>query len=383
MENLEEKILKFIRLKREDESWDFKQKWENQSKNADLLHDIICMANNQNDEDAYIIFGVENTTFKIIGIENTEDRKSQQNVIDFLKDKKFESGIRPIIEVRTIYLEDHELDILIIKNTNNTPYYLIESYRDVLQYHIYTRIGDTNTPKDKNADINYIEYLWKKRFLLTVSPIIKLFDRVKYKGEWEERYDEEKGYVVFFNTYNPEYTINLIEDDEKLYPEFYSYIMTNESTSYGIIKVKYYDTEIYSCQYVVLDSGRYITSVPKWEFLKVINPFNVDYGYKYFIKNQYNYLLHEFLYNQESEEANYAKRRLYEKIIIYDSKEEKYAFEKYVLNNKENFMKKVEEMEKTINYIELENKLEEENIKRKISVGTILNRFLREFRENI
>ena len=29
---------------------------------------------------------------------------------------------------------------------------------------LYTRIGDTNTDIDKSADINHIEYLWKKRF---------------------------------------------------------------------------------------------------------------------------------------------------------------------------------------------------------------------------
>lgn len=381
MEDLEDKILRFINTKREDEMWDFKQKWTEKNKISDLLHDIICMANNKNNDDGYIIFGVEDNTFKILGIENTEDRKNQQNVIDFLKDKKFEGGIRPVVEVRTIYLEGHELDVLIVKNTNNTPYYLIEGYRDVLPYHIYTRVGDTNTPKEKNADINYIEYLWKKRFLLTVSPIVRLFDKIRHKEEWNERYDEEKGYRVFFNIYNPEYTINLIEDNEELYPEFYSYRMNNQSTSYGFIKIKYYDTEIYSRQYVELDSARYITSVPEWGFLKVIDSFNVDYAYKYFIKDDYNYLLHEFIFNRESEEASYARRRFYEIIIIYNSKQEKEHFEEYILNHKEYFIEQVKENEKEFK-IELQNKLEQENVKRKLSTGIVLNKLLVEFRNN-
>lgn len=52
-----------------------------------------------------------------------------------------------------------------IKNTSNTPYYLIDDFNDgkvkVYANNIY---GDTNTPKKKTADIDKIEYLWKKRF---------------------------------------------------------------------------------------------------------------------------------------------------------------------------------------------------------------------------
>ena len=41
--------------------WDFKQSWH--SNNADLLKDIICMANNTtiDMQDGYIIFGIEDS----------------------------------------------------------------------------------------------------------------------------------------------------------------------------------------------------------------------------------------------------------------------------------------------------------------------------------
>ncbi len=29
---------------------------------------------------------------------------------------------------------------------------------------MYTRINDSNTPKNKNADLDKVEYLWRKRF---------------------------------------------------------------------------------------------------------------------------------------------------------------------------------------------------------------------------
>jgi len=52
-------ILDLILLKQEGSYWDFKREWYFQDKKADLLHDIICMANNLSNRDAYIIVGVD------------------------------------------------------------------------------------------------------------------------------------------------------------------------------------------------------------------------------------------------------------------------------------------------------------------------------------
>lgn len=64
--------------------WDFKQSWH--SDNADLLKDIICMANNITDnmKDGYIIFGVEDRTYKIVDVSGDDNRNNQENVIGFL-----------------------------------------------------------------------------------------------------------------------------------------------------------------------------------------------------------------------------------------------------------------------------------------------------------
>ena len=102
-------------------------------------------------------------TFEIIGVENDPNRKTQQNIIDFLNTKAFFGEIRPSVELKTINYLKHELDILIVKNTNDTPYYLADKYSDgkytIRPNYIYTRIKDTNTPIDKSADINQVECL--------------------------------------------------------------------------------------------------------------------------------------------------------------------------------------------------------------------------------
>ena len=42
--------------------------------------------------------------------------------------------------------------------------------RIIRPYHIYTRVVDSNTEIDKNADLNDVEYLWRKRFGIDRSP---------------------------------------------------------------------------------------------------------------------------------------------------------------------------------------------------------------------
>lgn len=83
--DLEDEVKALILTEREDDYWDFKVK--HHLNKANLLHDIICMANNRVDRDAYIIFGISDVTFEVVGIENDDNRRNQQQMIDFLKSK--------------------------------------------------------------------------------------------------------------------------------------------------------------------------------------------------------------------------------------------------------------------------------------------------------
>ncbi|WP_248855505.1 ATP-binding protein [Vagococcus lutrae] len=85
--NLEDIIFSLIETRREDDYWEFKQ-CHHRNK-ADLLHDIICMANNRSNNNGYIIFGIQDKIFEIIGVENNKYRRNQQNIIDVLKSKLF------------------------------------------------------------------------------------------------------------------------------------------------------------------------------------------------------------------------------------------------------------------------------------------------------
>lgn len=87
--------------------------------------------------------------------------------------------------------------------------------------------------------------------------------------------------------------------------------MTNESTSFSILYLKYNGTCIYSHQIVNLDSGRLTTVVPLSSYIYYKN---VPYKYKYFIKDGKEIILRDFFLKLDKDYDNseklYALKRL-------------------------------------------------------------------------
>lgn len=101
MFSLKEEVLRLISLRQEGEYWDFKKEWHKSK--PDLLHDIICMANNLSNHDGLIIIGVdEETNYSICDVANYQNRKKTQDIVAFLREKKFAGGIRPMVSVQPL-----------------------------------------------------------------------------------------------------------------------------------------------------------------------------------------------------------------------------------------------------------------------------------------
>ena len=155
-----EEIVSLISLRQEGDYWDFKREWYNEKQKSSLLHDIICMANNLVNRDAYIIIGIdEEDAYSVRDVQNDPNRKNTQMIVTFLRDKKFAGDIRPTVYVESIEMAKGTIDVIVIKNSTNTPFYLKNRFEQVLDSHIYTRVQDTNTAKDSSADIHHVEYL--------------------------------------------------------------------------------------------------------------------------------------------------------------------------------------------------------------------------------
>ena len=373
--NLTSLIIDLIDLKREGDYWDFKEEWY--SNKADLLHDIICLANNRVNKDAYIIIVVVDKIYELKSVAADKNRRNQQQVIDFLKTIKFSGGVRPNIEVRTINIQNLELDIIIVKNSFDTPYFLLEDYRDkeklIKKYSIYTRVQDTNTPKDSIADIDQIEYLWKKRFLLTESPIKRIFESLKDKDNWDERY--VKGETIYHYKFNPEYTLVIEDEDEELYPEFYSMVMINKRQSYLNLSIKYYGTIVYQCQLTYLDGARLLVPTPQWGFISDIKRDRTQGGYKYYVYGDETERLLNFFFDENKDEQRYAKSLFDEIVLYFESKEQRKGFELYISDNKDQVNKEIDDETEKLNHINCSKEAETNYMRIHIATGKVLKMY--------
>lgn len=357
-QELAELVEDLIRTGREDDWWDFKE-CHHEDK-ATLLHDIICLANNRADRDAYLVLGIRDKTFEIMGVENDLHRKNQQNIVDFLSAKNFAGQVRPRVEVHTVWLEGHEVDVFIIKNSTDVPYYLIESYTDkkyrpdlpgkgktVQAFHIYTRVMDNNTPIDKSADIRDVEYLWKKRFGLLQTPLEQIKILLRQPGEWME--ENSRYYHKLF----PQYTIVIEykEDENGISKEdhraFYHYLQRDTRTQYGVLKIYHYSTQLFSCQTTELDGHRMTAPCPEMKFILNRNYSDPNICLRYYVTSELLYLLLRFLEyhigNTNGNEAQYATQRLLDVVLLFDSDEEVKDFAAYVQRHLEAFDSKVSE----------------------------------------
>jgi len=167
------------------------------------------------------------------------------------------------------------------------------------------------------------------------------------------------------------------------YPEFYSHLMDNESTSYGILTLKYFETELYSKQYAVLDGGRYFTPTPTWGNVGNRWKGGSSYGYKFFILDSLDYVLHQFLYQEENEEERWARDRLLRCVLLYKNELEKNLFEEYVEGNIQLLIERTAEEKESSEWLPAENRHKREYIQENIIIGKILKKLLTTYRKEI
>lgn len=331
MENLKKTITNLISLKQEGAYWDFKRIWYDAAHNMGLLHDIICMSNNLVNRDAYIIIGIdEEDDYSINDVLNDSNRKNTQKIVDFLKDKKFAGDIRPIVFVESISFAKDVIDVIVIQNSSNTPFYLKEKYRGVFANHIYTRIQDTNTPTNSSADIDKVEWLWKKRFGLIQTPVERLDAFLGQPDGWVNGpYGEMQKYYKSF----PEYTIkyNFASDNRDGYV-YYLFSQCDSNPHWMDIGIYYHQTLLAEIGGVSLDGGRYMTPCPETDGIIISGNHHWDIMYKYMVKGSFLYKLHQFFFiNEYSSDAQIARDRFMEVILLFNSEQERKLFKDYVV----------------------------------------------------
>lgn len=347
--DLQCEILELIERHTEGEYWDYKQQWH--TNNADLLHDIICMANSPANRDCYIIIGVEDRSYNILGVSG-ENRKNQQNVIDLLRQKpSWAGGYIPEVYVKTIPISGKEIDVIVVKRSDNTPFYLLEDYekdkKKISKGAIYTRKGDTNTPKTGTADLHDTELLWRRRFGLLYNPSQRAKFYLKDLDNWEEVDGEtdKSGRDDSFLFYrpDPDYTVYFVHEDKTddglTYAKdvnddavgtqsYYLFAFCNVSYHTGYssrrkVVLYYKEVPLFSSVIESVDEGR--TSVVPPEF-SVVEP--------YYIEDSFRYLMFEFVFKHWCGNYSLEARKMFLRVIpVYKNDEEHEEFREYVRSN--------------------------------------------------
>lgn len=320
---LEDEIIRLLALGYEGAYWDFKSDYTDVKE--DKLIDVICMANNICDRDAYLIHGAEDNG-EIVGIENTKyHRATTADYIKFLRDKPFAGDFLPDVEVKTLQIEGHELDVVVIHRSNKTPFYLTEDYcpshnikKTIRAGAIYTRTEDVNTPREKTANIEITEYLWKKRFGYDLKP----FDRYSlllddYKGWSEANWDSIRYRYCMMH---PEFKICAGESKEGY--ETLRFFYDNPTMCYTELHLDYYGTTLYETELWYMDCGSCILPKPQHKAIGI-----TDYRYFYFIKSD----MDGKLLNLFSEGRNVCHDRsgLDVPVFVFEDMDELISYESY------------------------------------------------------
>lgn len=329
--SLMDELQKLIDSKREGTHWDFKEKYDENK--ASLLHDILCLSNAQHKGNRYLIFGVSDPPeCEIKGVSGDNKRKKQHDFINFIREQKFAGDIRPEIELRTEIINGVEIDVLIIFDHPEKPYYLREDVDDKGKYvkanFTYKRNGDTNTPKNMSADISAIALMWRERFGLDSSPLekIKLYLLEYENWEWD-------GVDFAYYKYFPEFTIKISsssERNDKLV--WWDRWPVDEPLTESVYEIKYHSTQL--AQLSVIHCERVSFSFPRPDvgYVQTDNSNNVDaentYSLFYYVKDTLGYsLLHHLFMGNLTSIQSYTKppiKRL--PFMIFKNEEERDSF---------------------------------------------------------
>lgn len=393
-QEIEDIVREFFYQGTEGEYWDFKEKpyfYEGQSKEEknkkknDLLHDIICMANNLSNRDAYIIMGIQDKPIKITGVKQFSNKWTQEKYQDFLQNLTWAGDMIPTVEFRTI--NDGDLDVLIIKKSNKIPFYITKKYSKVRENQVYVRKGSKNTAIDSQAEIGDIEKLFEFRFGLTPFPKERVINYITDHNHWTEmkgNYETRSWYYEKF----PEYTMELVDDpqNDELRAPVYALIHPNVRTTWEILRIKYHQTILLEFSSHYIDEYRGLSVQPRYNFLKLfegVNNINLKTNFYYYLADSVEinlmYLLEE-LHEQDGE----ALRQHLSLIPVFKNDDEREAIEKYVEENKSKILVKIKkESEKVcLGYNYEGDEQHSKWDKEEIAVTKVVKNILDEYRKN-
>ena len=309
------KLVKLIETA-EDEFHDFKQEWH--GKKTELVRDILNFVTPLTHEDCYIIFGVSDDG-NILGVPS-ENRKTEENLIDLLHNLYLSTNNQIKISVDTMTYKGKELDILTIYDTDLVPVYLTRKYtakqeQDLPAGFIYARNGAINTPRNESADFEKINALFKKYNHLDTSIQDQYFHILLDYGNWS--YVENEDGCNFIYNLNSDFYMHIREDKENRSDiEAFSVNLVNPHIGWSLLELKFRHLTIFEKLIVALDSANILVPSPEYGFYEIGGLDNLSY-YSY-QAGSLSHLLYDFLKNVYPSFDSYSESCFRRGIVFYD-----------------------------------------------------------------
>lgn len=257
---------------------DFKEQYSGE--NSDLVHDILCLANSKTDalQNRYLIFGVRDGDFQVVGIQNDPNRKTSAQIIDLLR----AAGINHIPQIKVLNIEERGaiVDVLSVSDLPQKPYFLARDYRHgsktVRAGVVYERNGDTNTPIDRCAQEKHVEWMFKQRLGLDLTPKERAIKYLKDSQNWKYDYLDDGGIYFYYDVF-PEFTIEEVprESQAREFIEPWVTVFPDQKATKDEFSLKFGSTKIGSLYVVWCDGARLAVSMPRQ---KVIGECREDNG---------------------------------------------------------------------------------------------------------
>lgn len=345
--DLVEDIVKaFVYQGHEGAFWDFKREWPNK---INVMHDIICMANNLEKNTSYIICGLdEENGYKAVDVTNNANRKNTQQLNDLLQSKSW-AFASPIVEVIEINIDDCVVDVIVIQAEHDMqPYYLTERCeyqgKKLQAGAIYTRIKDSNTAVDKTASAQDTQMLWRRHFGIDLKPLDRLPQLLKEKEMWAETqphpsFEVEVFTEAFYHTLFPGFTFMKIPEPKRDGWEYYMLVCPYNRTPDWYRTCFYYNNTLLVESFGVYIDHHFFPVPEPGAFPNRDEAFGLNKSYYYYyLEGSLNDRLEQLCLSIETKDEVFNHNLIMNVIPRYKSVAEKTEFEEYLEDNLEKFI---------------------------------------------
>ena len=262
---LSEVIQNLLSQNKEGQYWDFKR-IHHQNK-GELIHDVLCLANAKHEGPRYLVYGISDDDFSVVGVDRSQAR-TQADILDLFSSNqsKFAFDQYPDFRLETISIDDKEVDVLIIENRFEKPYFTTQRIECVRENFIYSRKQDRNTPQDRCAPPNDVEHMWRERFGLNLSAKQRAKGFLADHDNWEQ-YTLENGNAGWFYKVFPEFTVQI--EDAGSGPdssqEWTRGEVDHNHNNAFYYSVYYHQTRLAQIHAVSFDGNKMSMVAPTWE----------------------------------------------------------------------------------------------------------------------